>query len=281
MLTLNRPGFAVTAVSALVFSACGPAGMSDDERTKPPTNNTTQQVISDPQRVKESLRVAAEVRDAIELLGLLPDYTCGDSRSTFLGRAVGNVSIEVACVTVTTESEATADVVRLRFSDQCRAKGHVVSGDAVVRVSGGEDRLEIEAELQGLNVDGRVLTGKAGYGTCGDEKRYWGAASGTLEDGTQYRVDMRVGVRQGLPVIGGTTLILDGSAELRRGDLVDGVQFTGLEYEVGEHTPKSGTIEVFTHDMHTVKFTFSPLLWKLNQVTVQHDGGAEATSPVP
>lgn len=272
---LPRPSFAVTALSAVALSACGPAVMTDDER------KVTQQQVSDPQRVKESLQVAAQVRDAIELLGLLPDYTCGDSRSTFLGRALGSVNVEVACVTVSTESTPSADLVRLHFSDACRAKGHVVSGDAVVRVSGGEERLEIEAELQGLNVDGRVLTGKAGYGTCGDEKRFWGAASGTLDDGTQYRIDLRVGVRQGLPIIGGTTLILDGSAELRRGEQVDGVVFTALEYELGEHTPKSGTIEVLTHDSHTVTFTFTPVLWKLHQVQVAHDGGAQATIAIP
>lgn len=231
--------------------------------------------------LKASLAAADRARTALELLGVLPTYTCGEPRRTFAGRVVNDLRAEVACVTVTTEEDGpTADVVRLTFADGCMVQGHALSGPAVFRYSGGEARLSLEADLRDLSVDGARLGAKAGYGTCGDEKRVWGTASGALQADGTWSTDTMVGLREGAPLIGGTTLVLNGTTKVTRGAGTDSVTMTGLEYEPGAYSPKAGTLTVTTADGHTVRVTFTEVLWKLGQAEVQVDDRAPVTVPV-
>lgn len=251
------------------------------------TPSTTPQPVSEAetararQQVTVALQVTAQVRAALELLGVFPEYTCGEPRRTFVGRAVSELTAQVACVTASAEAEGgEANLVRLHFAPGCQVNGHVVEGDAVFRYSGGESRMDLEAELQGLWVDGERLTARAGYGTCSDEKRVWAGAAGALVDGTSYRLDVRVALREGLPLIGHQTLILDGAGGLRRAAGVDGLTVTALEYEVGAYAPKSGAISVFTAAGQQVDIRFTPVLWRAGKVSVAIDGKAPVTVPL-
>lgn len=252
----------------------------------PPTTTPTKQEQLDAARgqVEAALEASHQVRTALELLGVLPTYTCGEPRRLFVGRVVGELTARVACVTATTEAEGdTADVVRLAFAPGCRVQGHAVTGDALFRYSGGEDRLSLEADLRSLQVDGETINARVGYGTCGDEKRVWASSQGTLprRADVSYSVDVQVGIRSSnLPLIGGTTLVLDGPAEVRTAQGANRVTFTGLEYEVGEYLPKNGELLIETADGHSVKASFSSLLWRVGHVEVSVDGGEKVTLPV-
>lgn len=231
--------------------------------------------------VKASLAAADRARTALELLGVLPTYTCGEPRRVFVGRVVNDLRAQVACVTVTTEEDGpTADLVRLTFADGCMVQGHALSGPAVFRYSGGEERLALEADVRELSVDGARLGARAGYGTCGDEKRVWGTASGALQPDGTWSTDTTVGLRAGAPLIGGTTIVLNGTTSVRRPAGTDSVTMTGLEYEPGAYSPKAGTLTVTTADGHTVRVTFTEVLWMLGQAEVQLDDQAPVTVPV-
>nr|WP_225937405.1 DUF885 family protein [Myxococcus sp. RHSTA-1-4] len=52
--------------------------------------------------------------------------------------------------------------------------------------------------------------------------------------------DGRVGLRGGVPVIGGSELVLDGPGELRGPDGTDRLTLTSLLYDVGQYLPKQG-----------------------------------------
>lgn len=250
----------------------------------PATTPTTQEQIDTARgQVEAALEASHQVRTALELLGILPTYTCGEPRRLFVGRVVGELTAKYACVTASTEAEGdTADVVRLAFSPNCRVEGHSVTGDAIFRYSGGEDRLALEADLRGLKVDGETLHARVGYGTCGDEKRVWAEAEGTLPRRTDigFAVNVQVGIRSSnLPLIGGTTLVLDGPAELRTAEGANRVTFTGLQYEVGEYLPKEGELLIETADGHSVKATFSSVLWRVGRVELSVDGGEKISVP--
>lgn len=234
--------------------------------------------------VEAALEASHQVRTALELLGLAPDYTCGEARAVFLSRVRVELEQKLDCATLSLEPEgATGDALVVRFDEGCRVNGHTVGGEARFIFRGGEDRLEVEADLRQLAVDDEPLSARVGYGTCGDEKRVWASAEGTLprRPDVSFKVDVRVGIRQSsLPIIGGTTLVLDGQAELRRAEAVDLVRFDALEYEVGGYLPKEGSLTVQTSDGHVVSARFSSLVWKLGRAHVAVDGGPEVAVPI-
>ncbi|MEW5742084.1 MAG: hypothetical protein AB1938_24425 [Myxococcota bacterium] len=253
--------------------------------TPPPTPPATPMSVDDAKvSVEAALEASHQVRTALELLGLVPDYTCGEPRSVFLSRVALELSQEIDCATLSLEPEGTTgDALVLRFDEGCRVEGRTVEGEARFVFRGGEQRMEVEADLRRLVVDEEPLSARVGYGTCGDEKRVWATAAGTLprRPDVSFQVDVRVGLRESsLPLIGGTTLVLDGTAQLRRGQAVDAVHFEALEYEVGGYLPKSGGLTVEASDGHVVSARFSSVLWKLGKAHLSVDGGPEVTVPI-
>lgn len=261
-----------------------PAPAPTQPATPPPTPTEPPSAEDAARAVEAALEASHQVRTALEVLGLVPDYECGAPRSAFLAVTSLTLSQRLGCVTTSVEAEGlTGDALVLRFVPGCEANGHVVSGEARFVYRGGADRMEVEADLRQLTVDDEPLNARAGYGTCGHEKRVWAEAEGTLPRRADvgYRVDVRVGIRDSaVPLIGGTTLVFDGQAELRRGEAVDLVRFDALEYEVGDYLPKGGGLLVETSDGHVVSARFSSLLWKLGKAHVAVDGGPEVTVPV-
>ncbi|HYO69894.1 MAG TPA: hypothetical protein VEU33_27840 [Archangium sp.] len=257
---------------ALLATACG---------REPPT----QEEIDDARtRVDLAIHAAHQARIALELLGLLPVYTCGEPRRTFVGRAAEGIHARVACVTASAVArDASMDEVVLSFPEGgCAVNGHTVSGQSAFVYHGGEERMDLTAELNGLTVDGKVLQAKVGYGTCGDEKRFWTEAAGALpgRPGNTYRVDGRVGLRDGAPLFGSTSLVFDGPGQVSGPLGTDRVTFTGLEYEVGEFLPKKGQALIETARGHRVKVDFSEVLWRVGKVEVEIDDKAPVTVPI-
>ncbi|MCY1075459.1 hypothetical protein [Archangium lansingense] len=264
----------IRACLALVIlaTACG---------REPPTQEEIEDAKS---RVDLAVHAAHQARIALELLGILPVYTCGEERRTFVGRAAEGAHAKVACLTATAEAQSeSSDAVVFSFPEGgCSVNGHTVSGQSAFIYQGGEERMDLFADLHGLKVDGHELQAKVGYGTCGDEERFWTEAAGNLPDraGSSYRVDGRVGLRNGMPVFGSTSLVFDGPGEVSGPMGTDRVTFTALEYEVGEFLPKKGQALIETARGHRVKVDFSEVLWRLGKVEVEIDDKAPVTVPI-
>lgn len=257
----------------LLSTACG---------REPPTKEEIEDARA---RVELAVHAAHQARTALELLGLLPVYTCGEPRRTFVGKVTDGVQVQVACVTATAEARGdSSDAVVLSFPEaNCSVNGHTVSGQSAFIYQGGEERMDVFADLRGLKVDGESLEAKVGYGTCGDEKRFWTEAAGALPGraGSSYSVNGRVGLREdGLPLIGGTTLVFDGPAEVTGPLGTDHITLSELQYEVGEFLPKKGEALITTADGRRMKVTFSEVLWRVGKVEVEIDDKEPVTVPI-
>lgn len=244
----------------------------------------TQEEIDDARdKAEVALGVAGQARGALELLGILPVYTCGEPRRTFVGKAVESAQAEVGCVTASAESlDATTDALILSFPEGCEVRKHTVSGQTAFKYSGGEDRMEVKADLRQLKVDGYSLQAEVGYGTCGDESRYFALAEGPLPQHPEYtfRMDGQVGKRDGVPVIGGTSLVLNGPGEITGPQGTGRLTFTELEYELGEYAPKEGEVLLETVDGHTIKASFKTTLWRLGKMELTIDDREPVKVPV-
>jgi len=245
---------------------------------------TPEQLEDAKARVDLAVLAAHQARMALELLGLLPVYTCGEPRRTFVGKAADGVHAKVACVTATTKALGdTEDAVVLSFPDNaCTVRGHVVSGHADFLYNGGEERMDVFADLRDMKVDGQPLQAKVGYGTCGDERRFWTEAAGELpgRTGSSYSVNGRVGLRDGLPIIGGTSLVFDGPGQVTGPEGTTRLTFTGMLYELGDYAPKEGEALLEEADGGKVKATFSSTLWRLGKMELVIDDNDPVTVPI-
>ncbi|RKH40734.1 hypothetical protein [Corallococcus sicarius] len=270
---MHRAPVTVTCLAlAALASGCG-------------DNAPTEEEIDDAKARVE--RVAASthlVRGALEVLGVMPVYTCGEPRRGFLGHAVEGLASRVSCAkaTVTAVDDVT-DAVVLSFNDGgCDVHGLRFTGQAVLEYRGGEDLMEMSADLRGMTVDGQPLNAEVGYGTCGDETRLFADVMGDVpgRQGHTFHVNSRVGKREGLPIIGGTSLVFDGPGELTGPMGTDRVTFSSLLYEVGNYLPKEGVALVETAGGRTIKMAFQPVLWRVGKVEVTVDDKEPVTVPV-
>lgn len=263
---------ACLALAALATTACG-----DNLPTKEEIDDATA-------RVERLAASTHQVRGALELLGLMPVYTCGEPRRSFLNHAVEGLSSTVACATARVEAvDAVTDAVVVSFpSSGCDVHGLRFTGRAVLAYRGGEDLMEMSADLRELAVDGRALQAKVGYGTCSDETRLFADVEGQVpgrEEHT-FHINSSVGKRDGLPIIGGTTLVFDGPGELTGPNGTDRITLTSLLYEVGNYLPKEGTALVETANGHRLNLAFQPVLWRVGKVEVTVDDKDPVTVPV-
>jgi hypothetical protein len=211
--------------------------------------------------VQTGSSLADVARTILEMLGLLPVYECDEPRATFIGDIVNGFETEVSCATAATESlGADADAVTLTFPDTgCEVDGRMLAGLAVFSYAGSMDSMALEVDLTGLEVDGEALNATAGYGTCGDEKRFWASGTGSVPgvSGWSYALDVTVGMRAGIPVFGGTSLILNGTVDVENPDGTHQVTFEELEYELGDYLPKEGVLIIETASGRRIQARFS------------------------
>lgn len=245
---------------------------------------TPEEVEDAKARVQAALLAGEQARAALELLGILPDYTCGEPRAAYVEALPGKLQAEFGCVTATTEAlDESSDGLYATFAAEgCELKKRTLTGNALFRYSGGEDRMELEVDFRQVKLDDQPLQARAGYGTCGDEKRYWATAEGALPNHPEkgFKLDGVVAKRDGLPVIGGTTLILDGPGEVRHPDGVDRATFTGLVYELGEYLPREGQVLIETSSGHTVQAVFKNHLWRLGEAEITVDDSEPKRVPI-
>jgi hypothetical protein len=263
---------ACLALTALAATACG-------------GGTPTQEEIDEAKaRVERVAAAAHQVRGAFEVLGLLPVYSCGEPRRGFLGEAVEGLTSRVKCATATIRAvDDVTDAVVLSFpADGCDVHGLRLTGQATLEYRGGQDLMEVHADLRGVAVDGQPLQAKVGYGTCGDETRLFADVQGTVPHRAEhaFHINSTVGKRNGLPIIGGTSLVFDGPGELTGPSGTDRVTLTALHYEVGNYLPKEGTALVETADGHRLNLTFQPVLWRVGKVEVTVDDKDPVTVPV-
>ncbi len=235
-------------------------------------------------RVERAVAASHQARGALEALGILPVYTCGEPRRTFLSEAAEGVHARYACATATVEAhDAVTDAVVLRFDEGgCDVHGLRFTGQVSFLYKGGEDLMEVHANLAGLAVDGHSLQAEVGYGTCGDETRLFADVTGSVpgREGYSFHIDGQVGMRGGLPVIGGSELVLDGPGELTGPDGTDRLTLSSLLYNVGEYLPKQGTAVLETADGHRTEARFEEVLWRVGKVEVTVDDKEPVTVPI-
>jgi hypothetical protein len=243
----------------------------------------SQEEVEDAQvKVEAAAEALSQLRGALELLGLLPEYTCGEPRRHFAGKAVEDLRAKAACLSISTQESETSDALRVDYDQVCQVGEHRLAGTTRFELTGGEDRFELTADLRQTELDGKPVQAKAGYGTCSDEKAVWAALSGNLPRRPEvaFEIDGKVAKRDGLPLIGSPTLVLNGPGKLTRTEGVDMLTFLGLEYTVGKYLPHAGTLQIATSDGHLYQVTFSQVLWKLGKAEVQIDDHSPVTVPV-
>ena len=269
MMRRNAP---LAFLTALATAACGGGAPTQEE------------IDQARDRVDATLGVAAQARSALEVLGLLPVYTCGEPRRSFVGKAAESAHARLGCVTASAEAlDASTDAVVLSFPQGgCELHSHTITGQTAFKYSGGEDRMDVKADLHGLQVDGEALAVEVGYGTCSDESRFYAQADGPLphKPGYVYRVYSQVGVREGVPVIGGTSLVFTGPGEFTGPEGTNRLTFTELEYELGEYAPKDGEALLETDDGRTVRAEFSQTLWRLGKMKLTINDRDPVTVPI-
>ena len=252
-------------VLAVLVGACGKGPAEDVELT---------QATADTQQALEG---AATARKALEVLGVLPSYSCGPLSGS-IGRAIPPISVPFSCAKLATRDGG------LDFSfaaDGCDVGGHRVSGALGFDVGAGEDRVEVSVDFRRLAIDGKVLPVRIGVGVCGDEKRIWGTVDGVKVADSVFRLDARLGYRKGLPLIGHTELTLDGTGSLEQPKGSTAVVAEGLVYEVGAMLPHAGRLTFNRTDGTHVSVRFTEVLWKLGKAEIQVGDRAPVEVPIP
>ncbi len=257
--------------AALGLTACGA------------TLPTREQAQLAQEKTQAALAAADQLRIALDLLGVLPNYTCEVPRRQFVGTVANTLSVDLGCATVSNEPGDDSDTVRATFhSNGCQVRGQSLTGVAMFHYSGGEDRLSLEADLTEVKVNGESLASRAGYGTCGDEKRYWASAKGAVprREGLTFDLQAHVAKRDGVILIGNSSMTLDANGELKSEAGSDIVTCEALRYEVGEYLPQEGHLTIRTVGGTTIDVTFREGLWRLGQAEVSVNGGAPQSVPL-
>lgn len=262
--------YLVTSLSVVTFLTCACGG--------PPSEA---EIASAKSTVTQALIVSERVAPTLRVLGILPDYSCGEPRRTFAGKVAEKLPVTHPCLTAqhSAISEVQDELVINFDQAGCSIDGLELSGSAKVAFEGGEARLRVSADLTNTSVDGQKLNATVGYGTCGDEQSGWVKAAGDLSTGTAYDLDLSLAARDGLPIIGGTTYIVNGPVHVTHAEGKESVTLTGLTYESGEYLPKAGSIEISTSKGGKVRAEFSETLW-LGKAKITVDDHAPVTVPL-
>jgi hypothetical protein len=266
------------ALSAACATACAPGSDDPDVDARP----SASQITDAKARLQAALAGAAEIREVLERIGLLPTYTCGEPRGNFVADAVGSMQARYSCATVTLDAgDPARDVITVAFpTGGCELGGALFVGSMIARVSGGDDTFALELDPRDLTIDGNGIAAVGGYGSCGDASRYWASATGTAH-GKMYAIDVEIEERAGVPFLSSTMLAVDGTMTLTDASGTDTVTLDGVQYEVGDLFPTAGTIVVQTASGHRISATFSSSSVLTGNVRVVIDAHEAVTIPIP
>jgi hypothetical protein len=224
------------------------------------------------------------LRAILELLGLIPVYSCGEPRAVFAGRIPDSLASRFAGSHIDLDaSDPTLDKFTILLPAEGMAvKGQTLTGTLLLTTSGGEDRFTLDIDATQARLNGIPIRSRAGYGQCGDSSQYWGHSEGAFADkqGT-YLMDTRVAKKAGMPFFGGPTFTIDAKGSYTRGGKTDALTLTSIEYEGGKALPQSGVMLIEAYNGHRVKATFSEYTPLLRQVTVKVDSYTGVTVLLP
>jgi hypothetical protein len=258
------------ALTLAWLCACDP-GDAADAAPDVPSKSETDDARA---RVGYGSEGLAGLRIILELLGLAPDYSCGEPRAVFAGKIPDSLASRFAGSAIALDaSDPALDKFTIVLPAQgMPVKGQTLTGTLLLTTSGGEDRLTLELDATQARLNGVPIRSRAGYGKCGDSSEYWGHSESALS-GNQgsYLMDTRVTKKEGMPFFGGPIFRIDAKGSYTRGGKTDALTLTSIEYEGGKTLPNSGVMLIETSNGHRIKATFSDNTPVLRQVTVKVD----------
>lgn len=276
--SVRNSAFALGA--ALALAGCD----TQDVRDNVPDVPTKAEIDDAKARVGYSSDALGRLHAALEMLGIIPVYTCGEPRAAFAGKLPASLKTGFVGATVSLDgTDPATDKFSLAFPPGGGSvRGHKVTGTILVSASGGEDRFTLGFDATQAQFDGTPVQALGGYGTCGDSTTYWADSQGPLAAAAgTYLLKARVGKKKGLPLIGSSTLIIDAAGDYTRGGKKDALTLVSVNYEVGKILPRSGTIRIETSDGHNLAATFSDDTPLAGQVKVKVDSKSAVTIPLP
>lgn len=239
----------------------------------------------DVSEVRQSAGLIGAAGRALQLLGILPSYECGESRRNFLGKLTSGHQFSEGCVATATASEGdVADVLSIQFGEGCHLGEKDLRGTLRGFTSGGDDRFSLSVDLAEVTLGGDDIPAMAGYEKCGDEDRYSAFVEAQLSNDVErfFELDVEVAKRDGIFLIGKDTLVLDGTGFVTHPAGRDAVSFSELTYELGQLMPWDGSLEVSTSDGRNVRAEFDSegMPYRTGQLSVQVDEGKVVRVPV-
>lgn len=271
---------ALPALAAAALCGCD----TQDVRDTVPDVPSKSEIDDAKARVGFSSDALGRLHAALEMLGIIPVYTCGEPRAAFAGKLPDSFQSGFVGATVALDgSDPAIDRFTLSFPPQGgTVRGQKVTGTLLVKASGGQDRFTLEMDATQAQFNGTAIQTIGGYGTCGDSTTYWAESEGPLAGAAgTYALDARVGKKAGLPLIGSTTLVFNATGNYTRSGKKDALTLTGVDYQVGKVLPRKGTIRIETSDGHTLSATFSDDTPLVGQVKVKVDSKSAVTIPLP
>ncbi len=226
---MNR--FALTTALALLLVGCGGTASKEE-------------IAEGEDKVHGALQTVNRGRTLLEILGILPSYTCGEPRRDFVGRLAENVSKNLGCAQVATSAQSDfADAVTVTFPAGCKLGDHELGGELALLYSGGIDRFDASIDFSTMTIDGELVPANGGYQTCGDQSQYWGHATGTLVR-NPFLIDFKLTKVDGIMLLGQSTLYLDGRAAIETQRGTDEAVFRELTYKAGDKSPSGGELVI-------------------------------------
>jgi hypothetical protein len=267
-------------LSAFILFGCNTSSVTDNVPDVPSKSEVTDAKA----RVGLSSEALSSIHAVLIFLGIIPVYTCGEPRSNFSGKLPTSLKTNFTGATITLDAtDPLADNISLAFpANGSSVQGHIITGNLMIKTSGGEDRFTLELDARNAKIDGRTLQTVAGYGTCSDSTSYWADSQGPLtgQDAT-FLIKALVGKKAGLPVIGSTSLLVNATGSVTRTGKTDQLTLTSIDYEVGKLLPRSGTILILTSTGHRISADFSDDTPFVGQVKVKVDSKSTVSIPLP
>ncbi len=259
-------------VGLAVFAGCGGGDNLPD-----------QELIDDVRGRVEAVGASlGQARSALEVLGLMPDYTCDEPRSTWVSDAVAELAGTLGCGNFTTSMvDANTDLISIVFPGAgCEVVGHTITGALGFTYVGGQDSMSLTVDFTQVVVDGEMIDATAGYERCGDQTTYWTMVSGDIDADRSFSIDATVTMRDGVPVLRGATLAVDGTASVTGFIGTDEVTMEALEWEVGDLLPQRGRLVIDTATEHHVEVVFDRDTPLIGEVVITIDDYDPVTVPV-
>lgn len=257
------------ALLAVTLCGCGTHAVQDE----------------DVKEVKQSASLVGSAAHALQILGILPSYECGEPRRNFLGRLTSGHHFNEGCVATATSAQGEmADMLTLQFEEGCAIGEKDLRGTARGYLSGGDDRIALSLDMNDVTVGGDKLPASVGFEKCGDEDRYSAFVQARISRETErwFELEATVAKRDGIFLIGKDTLVLEGHGKVTHPAGTDQVSFDELTYELGQLMPWDGSLEVETSDGRSVRAEFDSdgMPYRTGHLSVQVDEGKVVRVPV-